>query len=59
MVGVPYYRFTPQMSEDIAMDEKNDAKLMNMLWEAKAYVHSNRSMVKEVALLLNREQWQI
>jgi calcium-independent phospholipase A2 len=56
MVGVPYYRFTPQMSEDIAMDEKNDAKLMNMLWEAKAYVHSNRSMVKEVALLLNREQ---
>jgi calcium-independent phospholipase A2 len=55
MVGVPYYRFTPQMSEDIAMDEKNDEKLVNMLWETKAYIHSNYSMVREVAHLLNRE----
>ncbi|XP_069701156.1 85/88 kDa calcium-independent phospholipase A2 isoform X2 [Periplaneta americana] len=55
MIGVPYYRFTPQMSEDIAMDEKNDEKLVNMLWEAKAYIHSNYNVVKEVARLLNEE----
>ncbi|KAJ9590050.1 hypothetical protein L9F63_016826, partial [Diploptera punctata] len=55
MIGVPYFRFTPQMSEDIAMDEKNDDKLVNMLWEAKAYVHSNYSTMREVAELLNRD----
>jgi len=54
MIGVPYYRFTPQMSEDIAMDERNDSKLVNLLWEAKAYIHSNRTMLNEVALLLHK-----
>jgi calcium-independent phospholipase A2 len=54
VAGVPYYRFTPQLSEDIAMDEKDDEKLVNMLWEAKAYMHSNHNMVKEVARLLTK-----
>jgi calcium-independent phospholipase A2 len=58
MTGVPYYRFTPQLSEDISMDEKNDEKLVNMLWEAKAYIHSNYSMIKEVAFLLSNEMQQ-
>jgi len=55
MAGVPYYRFNPQLSEDIAMDEKDDEKLVNMLWEAKAYIHSSRNIVKEVARLLTKE----
>ncbi|PSN56990.1 hypothetical protein C0J52_04240 [Blattella germanica] len=55
MIGVPYFRFTPQMSEDIAMDEKSDEKLVNMLWEAKAHIHANYTMVREVAELLNME----
>lgn len=56
MTGVPYYRFSPQLSEDISMDEKNDEKLVNMLWEAKAYIHSNYSMVREAAFLLSTEE---
>jgi calcium-independent phospholipase A2 len=58
MAGVPYYRFTPQLSEDISMDEKNDEKLVNMLWEAKAHIHSNYSMVREAAFLLSNEEQQ-
>ena len=54
MAGVPYYRFNPQLSEDVAMDEKSDEKLVNMLWEAKVYVHSRRDIVKEVARLLTK-----
>lgn len=54
MVGVPYYRFNPQLSEDIAMDEKDDEKLVNMLWEAKAYLHSRRDVVKKVVCLLTK-----
>jgi hypothetical protein len=56
MAGVPYYRFNPQLSEDIAMDEKDDEKLVNMLWEARVYMHSSRSIVKKVAHLLTKEE---
>ncbi|XP_053666851.1 85/88 kDa calcium-independent phospholipase A2 [Anopheles marshallii] len=52
MIGVPYFRFNPQMSDDIAMDEKIDEPLINMLWEAKAYMHSNRKQVIELINLL-------
>jgi len=55
MAGVPYFRFNPQLSEDIAMDEKDDEKLVNMLWEAKVYMHSRHNTVKEVARLLKKE----
>jgi len=54
MAGVPYFRFNPQLSEDVAMDEKGDEKLVNMLWEAKVYMHSRRNVVKEVARLLTK-----
>ncbi|XP_030753365.1 85/88 kDa calcium-independent phospholipase A2 isoform X2 [Sitophilus oryzae] len=53
-VGVPYFRFSPQMSEEIAMDEKSDEKLCNMLWETKAYMHENTTLMRELADLLHR-----
>ncbi|XP_063703778.1 85/88 kDa calcium-independent phospholipase A2-like [Culicoides brevitarsis] len=52
MIGVPYFRFNPQMSVDVVMDEKSDAVLMNMLWEAKAYMHANRNKIMEMINLL-------
>ncbi|XP_055689252.1 85/88 kDa calcium-independent phospholipase A2 isoform X2 [Lutzomyia longipalpis] len=52
MIEVPYFRFNPQLSEDIPMDEKNDQKLINMMWEAKAYVYANRNKVIEMINLL-------
>ncbi|GLH07345.1 Poly [ADP-ribose] polymerase tankyrase [Gryllus bimaculatus] len=52
MIGVPYYRFSPQMSEEIGMDEKSDEKLVNMMWESKAYMHSHRCILQELATLL-------
>lgn len=53
MAGIPFFRFSPQMSEDISMDEKSDEKLCKMLWEAKWYMYSQSSTLKEVAHLLN------
>lgn len=40
------------MSTDIAMDEKNDLKLVNMLWETKAYMYANRNKVIEMINLI-------
>ncbi|XP_014090407.1 85/88 kDa calcium-independent phospholipase A2 [Bactrocera oleae] len=47
-IGVPYFRFNPQLYEDIAMDEKDDQKLINMLWHSKAYMHNNRNKIIEM-----------
>lgn len=54
MIGVPYFRFSPQMSEEINMDEKSDEKLCQMLWEAKVYMHQNTCVLQEVADIINR-----
>lgn len=51
-IGVPYYRFCPQITNDIDMDEKSDEKLVGMLWETQAYMYQNRDRVKDCAALL-------
>lgn len=40
------------MSEDIAMDEKSDIKLIKMLFETKAYMHANRERILEMINLV-------
>uniref|UniRef100_A0A6B2E6X8 phospholipase A2 n=1 Tax=Phlebotomus kandelakii TaxID=1109342 RepID=A0A6B2E6X8_9DIPT len=52
MIEVPYFRFNPQLSEDVPMDEKSDQKLINMMWESKAYIYANRNKVIEMINLL-------
>jgi len=47
-----FYRFCPQLSEDIAMDEKDDAKLVKILWETKVDMVKNNSKVIKLAQLL-------
>ncbi|XP_015588619.1 85/88 kDa calcium-independent phospholipase A2 [Cephus cinctus] len=55
MIAVPYYRFSPQLSTDVKMDEKNDKIIADMIWTAKAFMHANRDSVKELADILARE----
>lgn len=55
-VGIPYFRFNPQMTVDVGMDENSDDILCKMLWETKAYMYSNMASVKEVADLLNMQK---
>ncbi|XP_046143322.1 85/88 kDa calcium-independent phospholipase A2 [Osmia bicornis bicornis] len=55
MIGVPYYRFNPQLCEDVAMDEKNDEILADMIWIAQAFMHANRDQIRELAAVINRD----
>lgn len=52
MIGVPYYRFNPQLSAEVAMDEKSDTVLAEMMWTAKAFMHANRDQIKDLAAVL-------
>ncbi|XP_043252441.1 85/88 kDa calcium-independent phospholipase A2 [Colletes gigas] len=54
MIGVPYYRFNPQLSQDIAMDEKNDEVLADMIWTVSAFMHTNKQQIHELVDILNR-----
>ncbi|KYM92145.1 85 kDa calcium-independent phospholipase A2, partial [Atta colombica] len=55
MIGVPYYRFNPQLSTEVAMDEKSDEILVHMIWNAKAFMHANRDVVQELATIIGRD----
>ncbi|KAF4531587.1 hypothetical protein B566_EDAN010053 [Ephemera danica] len=55
-LGVPYYRFSPYLSEDVEMDEKDDAKLVNMLWETRAYMHKHSMELATLASLLLKDR---
>ncbi|KAJ8679243.1 hypothetical protein QAD02_015030 [Eretmocerus hayati] len=52
MIGVPYYRFNPQLSAEVAMNEKSDEILAEMMWKSKAFMHANRDQIKELAAVL-------
>ncbi|XP_073946905.1 85/88 kDa calcium-independent phospholipase A2-like [Choristoneura fumiferana] len=58
-LGVPYYRFCPPLSKDVAMDERNDEVLVRMLWETHAYMRQHRDRVNELAAILREELMQI
>lgn len=46
------HRFCPQLSEDIAMDEKDDVKLVKTLWETKVDMVKNHSKICKLAQLI-------
>ncbi|XP_076459319.1 85/88 kDa calcium-independent phospholipase A2-like [Babylonia areolata] len=52
MLNVPHFRFSPQLSEDVALDCHNHATLINMMWETHCYMVANRHRVHELANLL-------
>jgi len=52
MIGVPYFRFSPQLSEDVALDCKDDATLINMLWETRCYINDHLDRFVQLVSLL-------
>lgn len=49
MIGVPYYRFSSDMSANVGLDETDDKILVKMLWETKVYVLQHFKEFKELA----------
>lgn len=53
MLRIPYFRFSPTMTEEVLMDEKSDVKLVQLLWETKAAIFAQSDHVNKLATLLN------
>ncbi len=52
MIDVPYFRVNPPISEDIQLDESDNAKLVNMMWETLAYIYQHKEDLKDLQTLL-------
>ncbi|XP_046439390.1 85/88 kDa calcium-independent phospholipase A2-like isoform X1 [Daphnia pulex] len=52
MIGCAYFRLSPCLEKDIALDETRNDQLIPMLWETKAFIHSHSADFKRIAQLL-------
>ena len=52
MIDVPYFRFSPQLSEDVSLDCTDDQTIVNMLWETQCYIVEQQDQIKRLANLL-------
>ncbi|KAK7112659.1 85/88 kDa calcium-independent phospholipase A2-like [Littorina saxatilis] len=52
MINVPHFRFSPQLSEDVALDCHDHNKLINMMWETHCYMVANRHRLHELGNLI-------
>ena len=51
-MGIPYFRFSTQMSENVGLDEIDDTKLINLLWETEIYMRQSADNVQALVDLL-------
>lgn len=54
MLGVPFYRFSPPISE-VEMDEHDNQKLTQLMWETQCYIVANKDRIKRLASFLRRD----
>ncbi|XP_076585124.1 85/88 kDa calcium-independent phospholipase A2 [Chaetodon auriga] len=52
MIDTIYHRLSPQLSQEVMLDEVSDAVLVNMLWETQMYLYEKREHLQSLAKLL-------
>lgn len=45
-------RLSPQLSQEVMLDEVSDAVLVDMLWETQMYLYEKRDVLQSVAKVL-------
>lgn len=45
-------RFSPQLTQEVMLDEVSDAVLVDMMWEAQMYLYEKRESLHSLAKLL-------
>ncbi|XP_068205060.1 85/88 kDa calcium-independent phospholipase A2-like isoform X3 [Palaemon carinicauda] len=51
-LNVPFFRFNPQLSQDVALDEHDDECLVRIMWETRAYMRSQSKVLAQLKPLL-------
>uniref|UniRef100_A0A672SDJ5 phospholipase A2 n=1 Tax=Sinocyclocheilus grahami TaxID=75366 RepID=A0A672SDJ5_SINGR len=46
MADINYHRMSPQLSQEVMLDEVSDAVLVDMLWETQMYLYEHRDVMQ-------------
>lgn len=49
MIDTVYHRLSPQLTQEVMLDEVSDAILVDMLWETQMYLYEKRDVLQAVA----------
>ncbi|XP_068178556.1 85/88 kDa calcium-independent phospholipase A2 isoform X2 [Antennarius striatus] len=52
MVDTTYHRWSPQLSQEVMLDEVSDAVLVDMLWETQMFLYEKRESLRTLAKTL-------
>ncbi|KAI3353445.1 hypothetical protein L3Q82_019970 [Scortum barcoo] len=52
MIDTIYHKLSPQLSQEVMLDEVSDAVLVDMLWETQMYLYEKREILQSLAKLL-------
>ncbi|XP_041839207.1 85/88 kDa calcium-independent phospholipase A2 isoform X2 [Melanotaenia boesemani] len=52
MIDTIYHRLSPQLSQEVMLDEVSDAVLVDMLWETQMYLYEKREVLQSLAKTL-------
>jgi calcium-independent phospholipase A2 len=51
-IGIPYFRFSPFMSEDIELDEKDNKTLVDLMWNTMVYILTKKEELMQLRDIL-------
>lgn len=49
MINTVYHRLSPQLSQEVMLDEVSDGVLVDMLWETQMYLYEKRNVLQSLA----------
>ncbi|XP_028266333.1 85/88 kDa calcium-independent phospholipase A2 isoform X1 [Parambassis ranga] len=52
MIDTIYHRLSPQLTQEVMLDEVSDAVLVDMLWETQMYLYEKREVLQSLAKTL-------
>nr|XP_020441884.1 85/88 kDa calcium-independent phospholipase A2 isoform X2 [Monopterus albus] len=52
MTDTIYHRLSPELSQDVMLDEVSDTVLVDMLWETQMYLYKKRDILQSLAKVL-------
>ena len=48
MAGIKYYRLNPQLTSEVVLDETDNDKLFQLMWESRKYVNQHKEYIREI-----------
>ncbi|XP_066291768.1 85/88 kDa calcium-independent phospholipase A2-like isoform X3 [Branchiostoma lanceolatum] len=52
MIGLPFFRFNPPLSDELQLDETSDEHLIKMLWDTQVYINQKKDRFEKLAKIL-------